>query len=156
MKLARTAVNVSVLSAGLLYCAGAVADKCVGYNVNNMIAIDTVEVAKGDTLMTFRHSSVHVSEDPKSPLHLAAGECGGTLVTTPDGKTRGSGNCTRVDKDGDAYNEEWTMPQSSEWKGLWKVAGGTGKYANVAWTGTWQVVLSQGKMGAVRWVGSCQ
>ena len=156
MEIARTSVYASVLSAGILCCSGAFADKCVGYNVNHMISMDTVEMAKGDTLTTFRHSSVHVSEDPKSSFHMAVGECGGTLVTTPDGKTRGSGNCTRVDKDGDAYNEEWTMPTGSEWKGTWKVTSGTGKYANAAWVGTWGVVLSQGKDGAVSWVGNCQ
>ena len=145
----------SLVSAGCLCSAAALAEKCSGYNVNNTYSSETVELAKGDKMITFAHSSVHVSQDPKSPLHMAAGDCGGTIITTPDGKSRGSGTCVRIDKDGDVYNEEWAMPVNTEWVGTWKVVSGTGKYANVNWSGTWRVILSQGKMGAVTWTGSC-
>lgn len=149
-------VYAGILAASLIGSAEALAEQCAGYNVNNMISLDTTELAKGDTLTTFRHSSVFVSADPASPYHMAAGECGGTLVTTSDGRTRGSGNCTRSDKDGDVYHEEWSMAPSSEWKGTWRLVGGTGKYANASGSGIWRVVLSRGKMGAVSWSGTCQ
>lgn len=156
MNVAKMKICAYILAAGLMDSGAALADKCAGYNVNNMISIDTTEMSKGNTLTTFRHSSVFVSENPKSSYHMAAGECGGTLVTTSDGKSRGAGNCTRVDKDGDAYHEEWSMEPSTEWIGTWRLLGGTGKYANASGTGTWQVVLSHGKMGAVRWTGTCE
>ena len=132
------------------------AAKCAGNNINNMIAWDPNELSKGTTLTTFRHSSVMVSEDSTAPYHLAAGECGGTLLTTADGKIQGWGHCARKDKDGDVLNEAWVLPLGTEPKGTWKNVGGTGKYANAAGTGSFEVVMSQGKMGAVHWVGNCQ
>ena len=132
------------------------AGKCAGTNINTMLSWEPNELSKGTTLTTFRHTSVIVSDDPTAPYHLAAGECVGALLATPDGKTQGGGSCARKDKDGDVLNEEWVLPASTEFKGTWKNVGGTGKYANAADTAQWQVIMSQGKMGAVRWTGNCK
>jgi len=132
------------------------AAKCAGNNINTMLSWEPTEIAKGTTLTTFRHTSVSVNDDRSAPAHLAAGECVGALLTTPDGKTQGGGSCARKDKDGDVLNEEWVLPVGTEFKGPWKNVGGTGKYASAAGTGQWEVVMSQGKMAAVRWVGNCQ
>ena len=132
------------------------AEKCAGTNVNNMTAWDANEISQGMIITTFRHTSVIVSENPSAPYHLAAGECGGTFLTTPDGKTQGWGHCARKDKDGDVLNEAWTLPLGTSFKGNWKLVGGTGKYANSSGTATWEVAMSQGKMAAVRWTGNCQ
>ncbi len=132
------------------------AAKCAGNNINTMLAWEPSEIAKGTTLTTFRHTSVMVNDDRSAPSNLAAGECVGAVLTTPDGKTQGGGSCARKDKDGDVLNEEWTLPAGTEFKGPWKHVGGTGKYASAAGTGQWEVVMSQGKMAAVRWVGNCQ
>ena len=139
-----------------LFATGAgYAAKCSGYNVNNVLLLESNELADGTTLTTLRLSSVHVSEDTSSPLHLAAGECSGALSTTPDGKTQGQGYCMRKDSDGDVYNEQWNLAPGAE-KGSWKLVGGSGKYTSMSGSGWWQVTMSQGKMAAVRWVGSCQ
>lgn len=132
------------------------AGKCAGTNINTMLSWEPNELSKGTTLTTFRHTSVIVSDDPNAPYHLAAGECIGQLLVTPDGKTQGGGSCARKDKDGDVLNEEWVLPAGTEFKGTWKNVGGTGKYANAADTAQWQVIMSQGKMGAVRWMGNCK
>ena len=132
------------------------AGKCAGNNINTMISWEPNELSKGLTLTTFKHTSVIVSDDPSAPYHLAAGECGGTLIATPDGKTQGWGHCARKDKDGDVLNEAWILPLGTDIKGTWKLVGGTGKYTNITGTASWEVVMSQGKMAAVRWVGNCQ
>ncbi|MCC7548609.1 MAG: hypothetical protein IT532_12665 [Burkholderiales bacterium] len=146
------AVMVLLASAG---ASGANAAKCSGYNINSAMAFDTNELSSGASMSTLRVTSVHVSEDPSSPMHLAAGECSGSITATPDGKAQGQGHCMRKDKDGDVYNEQWNLPPGAE-KGTWKLVGGSGKYVNMTGSGWWQVTMSQGKTTAVRWVGSCQ
>lgn len=154
MKLA-TVVTCSLFIPALFVSGAGYAAKCSGYNVNNVLLIENNELADGTTLTTIRLSSVHVSEDVSSPLHLAAGECAGALTTTPDGKTQGQGYCMRKDRDGDVYNEQWNLAPGAE-KGSWKLVGGSGKYADISGSGWWQVTMSEGKMAAVRWVGACQ
>ena len=132
------------------------AEKCAGTNINNLISWEPTEIAKGTTLATMRITSVIVSDDPGAPYHLASGECIGTFLTTPDGKTRASGSCARKDKDGDVLNEEWVSTDGSGAKGNWKNVGGTGKYASAAGTAQWEFTQLQGKMAAVRWSGNCQ
>ena len=145
---------------GLLaaWCTGPAvgfAGKCAGTNVNTTLLWEPIEIAKGTTLTLWRATSVTVSDDPTASYHLAAGECVGTFLATPDGKLSGSGSCARADKDGDVLNEEWIKPAATEFKGTWRNVGGTGKYASNAATAQWQGIMSQGKMGAVRWTGTC-
>jgi len=132
------------------------AEKCAGTNINNLVSWEPTEIAKGTTLATMRITSVTVSDDPSAPYHLASGECIGTFLTTPDGKTRGSGSCARKDKDGDVLNEEWVSTDGTGGKGSLKNVGGTGKYAKAAGTAQWEFTQLQGKMAAVRWTGDCQ
>jgi hypothetical protein len=156
MKTAKKLIYLSLLAA---WCAGpavSLAGKCAGTNINTMLSWEPNEISKGTTLTTFRHTSVIVSDDVSAPYHLLAGECIGAFLGTPDGKMQGSGSCARKDKDGDVLNEEFVMPAGTDFKGTWKLVGGTGKFANAAGTAQWQVIMSQGKMGAVRWVGNCQ
>ena len=150
-----TVVTCSLLIPVLFASGAGYAAKCSGHNINNVLLFETNELADGTTLSTMRLSSVHVSEDASSPLHLAAGECSGALTTTPDGKTQGQGYCMRKDRDGDVYNEQWNLAPGAE-KGSWKLVGGSGKYTSMSGSGWWQVTMSQGKMAAVRWVGACQ
>ncbi len=132
------------------------AGECAGTKINNLISRESTEIAKGTTLVTWRVTSVTVSDDPSAPYHLASGECVGSFLNTPDGKTQGSGSCARKDKDGDVLNEEWVTTGGTGDKGTWKNVGGTGKYATAAGTGQWEYTQLQGKMAAVRWVGNCQ
>jgi hypothetical protein len=99
---------------------------------------------------------VTVADDRSAPYHLVSGECIGTFLTTPDGKTQASGYCARKDKDGDVLNEEWVSTDGAGAKGTWKLAGGTGKFARAAGTAQWEFSQLQGKMATVRWVGNCQ
>jgi hypothetical protein len=149
-------VCLGAFAACVFGSTAALAAKCGGNNVNTMLSWEPTEIAKGTTLTTFRHTSVNVNDDRTAPSHLAAGECVGALLTTPDGKTQGGGSCARKDKDGDVLNEEWTLPAGTDFKGPFKNVGGTGKYASAAGAGQWEVVMSQGKMAVVRWVGNCQ
>ena len=130
--------------------------KCSGTNINNLVSWEATEIAKGTTLATMRATSVTVSDDSNAPFHLVAGECIGTFLTTPDGKTQASGSCARKDKDGDVLNEEWVATDGAGAKGTWKNVGGTGKYAGAANTAQWEFSPLQGKMSAVRWTGNCK
>jgi hypothetical protein len=150
-----------VIGCGLVVVCCAVsgvsfAAKCAGTNINNTVSWEPTEIAKGTTLATFRTTSVTVNDDRGAINHLVSGECVGSFLTTPDGKTEGSGSCARRDKDGDVLNEEWVTVEGSGGKGTWKNVGGTGKFANVRNTGQWEFSPLQGKMGAVRWTGNCQ
>ena len=140
-------------------CAGpsaAFAGKCAGTNINNLVSWDQTEIAKGTTLATWRGTSVTVADDANAPYHLVSGECIGSFLTNPDGKTQASGFCSRRDKDGDVLYEEWVSTDTAGAKGNWKNAGGTGKFAKAANTAQWEWNGLQGKMSAVRWVGNCQ
>jgi hypothetical protein len=155
MNMTRKFIYVGLLAALWAVPAVSIAGKCAGTNINTTLSWEPTEISKGTTLTTWRATSVIVSDDPGAPYHLAAGECVGTFLATPDGKLYGSGSCARADKDGDVLNEEWVKPAGTEFKGTWKNVGGTGKYASAAGTAQWQGVMSQGKMAAVRWVGNC-
>lgn len=132
------------------------AGKCSGTNINNLVSWEPTEIAEGTTLALMRITSVTVSDDPGAAFHLVSGECVGSFLTTPDGKTQGSGSCARRDLDGDVLNEEWVSTDGAGAKGTWKNIGGTGKFANAASVGRWEFTQLQGKMAAVRWVADCR
>ena len=147
------------LALAVAWCAGpdvSFAGKCSGTNINNLVSWEPSEISKGTTLAIMRITSVTVSDDPSAAYHLVSGECVGQFLTSPDGKTIASGSCARRDKDGDVLNEEWVATDGAGNKGTWKLAGGTGKFANAKGTAQWEVSQLQGKMAAVRWVGNCQ
>lgn len=137
-----------------LVSSAAFAVSCAGHNINSSISADSAELSSGASIVTLRLMSVHVSDDPGSPMHLAAGECAGALASL-GGTLQGQGHCIRKDKDGDVYNEQWNLAPGAE-RGSWKLVGGTGKYARMTGSGWWQLVMSEGKAAAVRWVGTCQ
>jgi hypothetical protein len=132
-----------------LICSEAVlAGKCSGTNINNLVSWDQTEISKGST-------SVTVSDDASAPWHLVSGECIGSFLMTPDGKTQAGGHCARRDKDGDALYEEWISTGGVGDKGSLRQLGGTGKFAKASGTAQWEFTPLQGKMGSVRWVGNC-
>lgn len=132
------------------------AGKCSGTNINNLVSWEPTEIGKGNTLAIMRITSVTVSDDPSAAYHLISGECIGQFLIMPDGKTTASGSCARRDKDGDVLNEEWIATDGAGNKGTWKLAGGTGKFANAKGTAQWEFTQLQGKAAAVRWVGNYQ
>ena len=148
-----------LLCAGLLalLCASpavSLAAKCGGTNINNTVTWGPTEIGKGTKLSILRITSVIVSDDPGAPFHLASGECVGSFLISPDGKTSVSGFCARRDKDGDVLNEEWAS--SGGGVGTSKLVGGTGKFAHAAGTSQWRQTPLHGTTAAVRWTGDCQ
>ena len=156
MNTTKKLICLGVLAAWLVGPTVSFAGKCSGTNINNLLSWESSEIAKGTTLAVMRATSVTVSDDPSAAYHLVSGECIGQFVMTPDGKTTAGGSCARRDKDGDVLNEEWIATDGTGNKGTWKLAGGTGKFANAKGTAQWEFSPLQGKMGAVRWVGNCQ
>ena len=141
------------------FCGGpsiSFAAKCSGTNINNTVSWEPTEISKGTTLATLRITSVTVNDEHSAPNHLVSGECIGSFLTGPDGKTEGRVFCARKDKDGDVLYEEATTVGGSASKGTWKNVGGTGKFTNATGTAQFEVIPLQGKMAAVRWVGNCQ
>ena len=90
------------IAATLLVCdLSLAADNCTGYDVLVTQATETTDLGKGQTLTFVRQASVLITED--APIYnLVSGECQGSILTTPDGKTRASGHCARRDGDGDS------------------------------------------------------
>lgn len=149
-------ICVGLLAVWCVVPGVSLAGKCAGTNINNLVSWDQTEIGKGTKLATLRITSVTVSDDPSAPYHLVSGECIGTFLTNPDGKTQAGGSCARKDKDGDVLYEEWIHTDGVGVKGTWKNVGGTGKFARAASTAQFEYTQLQGKMGAVRWVGNCQ
>jgi hypothetical protein len=142
-------IYLIVLAVGCGVPGVSFAGKCAGNNINNLVSWEPTEISKGTTLATLRITSVTVSDDPSAAYHLVSGECVGSFLTTPDGKTQGSGSCARRDKEGDVLNEEWVSTD-----------GGQGTEERRSATSRSPPRVSgnhsaQGKMAAVRWVGNC-
>jgi hypothetical protein len=128
---------------------------CTGSNTHVLISAEVNDMGKGHTLVTLRNHDMLVTDDPRDIYNMHMGECSGTVLSTPDGKTSSSGFCIRKDKDGDSASIVWEMPAGAE-KGTWRSTGGTGKYADLKAQGWWVPVASDGgKQGINRWGGTC-
>jgi hypothetical protein len=117
MKKSQKFMYLSLLSLVCAVPGASFAERCAGTNINNAVSREPTEIAKGTTLATLRMTSVTVADDHSAPYHLVSGECIGTLMTTPDGKTQASGFCARRDKDGDVLNEESVSTDGAGAKG---------------------------------------
>jgi len=148
-----------IIYTGLLaiFCASPAVSfgaKCGGTNINNTVTWSPTEIVKGTTLSILRFTSVIVSDDPSAPFHLVSGECVGSFLISPDGKTSSSGYCSRKDKDGDVLNEEWAG--SGGGVGTLKLLGGTGKFAKAVGAAQFRHTPLYGTTASVRWTGDCQ
>jgi len=129
------------------------ADNCTGYDVLVTQSAETSDLGKGHAVTVVSQSSLLITED--TPIYnLVSGTCQGSLLTTPDGKTRGSGHCARRDKDGDTVSIEWSQAPGAQ-RSMWKLTGGTGKFAGKTGTGWGEGVRSDGKIYVVKWGGTC-
>lgn len=81
------------------------------------------------------------------------GECHGSWLDTPDGKSRGWGYCLFKDKDGDTESAAWEWPSPAG--GTWRVTGGTGKFAGKTDSGWAKALVRDGKMALVQWGATC-
>ena len=129
------------------------ADNCTGYDVLVTQSAETSDLGKGHSVTIVSQSSLLITDD--TPIYnLVSGTCQGSLLTTPDGKTRGSGHCARRDKDGDTVSIEWSQAPGAQ-KNMWKLAGGSGKFAGKTGSGWAEAVRSDGKILVVKWGGTC-
>ena len=155
MKTIRTLSVGFALSAAMLIAGAAQAAECSGYDVLVSQSAEKTDLGNGHTLMVVRNHSMIVNNDPTSRDHLVIGECNGVFLTMPDGKSKGSGQCLRRDKDGDTYSLEWAIAPGAE-RGTWKGITGTGKFAREsANSGWWQNAAADGKVFATKWGGTC-
>jgi hypothetical protein len=144
----------AVVAATLACAAASHAAKCAGTNINYDVHWEETEIGKGTKLATWRGASVTVADDSGAAYHLISGECVGSALTSPDGKTRMVGWCARVDKDGDVLYEQWSDFDASA--GTFKNIGGTGKFAKTATTARYEFTQLNGKSSSVPWVGDCK
>jgi len=155
MQIKKLAVPLFAAAVTSTVVVGASARECSGYNAHTLISYEATEVAKGHVLAVFRQHDILITDDPKDIYNMNMGECSGTMITTPDGKSGGLGHCARKDKDGDSASIEWAIAPGAE-KGTWRSTGGTGKFADLKSQGWWTPVVSDGgKLGVNRWGGTC-
>ena len=147
------ATSVALLATTGLLLGPAIhaADTCSGRVNNVAISADTFEVPGGHKMVIFVANSIGTSDN--SPIN-ASGKCGGYAITTPDGKTRSVGVCTRRTKDGDSWSDEWVLEPGAE-RGKWRQFGGTGAFAGKTWSGWWQPVFDDGTRFMGNWGGNC-
>ena len=137
---------------GLWASGSALADSCGGRWTSVTTWSDTLEVAKGHTVVFYAARSSSTSDN--SPFNVV-GECGGYVLTMPDGKVKVSGICTRKGKDGDSESDEFSLEPGAE-RGTWRLASGTGRFAGKSYSGWWQGLVDDGKASTGLWGGNCQ
>ena len=99
---------------------------------------NTVTLADGRSLVENTIHSVLIEDDPQSPTHLMAQDCGGTNVLGSDGTPiQIVGSCTAIDADGDLF---YISYQNTPEGGTWRYMGGTGKFDGVEGDGTTELV----------------
>jgi len=82
------------------------ADTCTGYDVLTVGPSETTDLGQGMKLTSWKAQSVLLSNDSK--YNVLVGDCLGTILQNPDGKTQAAGNCARRDKDGNTESDAWS------------------------------------------------
>lgn len=140
------------LAAGTMLCGAAMAKECTGRWTNVAQSAETIDLGKGHTLTIFSARGASTSDN--TPM-TGVGQCGGYVLTTPDGKTRLAYACARKTKDGDSWSDAGGIEPGAD-HGTWTQTGGTGVFAGKNNSGTWQAVVDDGKTTTGTWVGNCQ
>jgi hypothetical protein len=135
-----------------LPCAPALADNCNGRWTNVTQSTETIDLGNGHTLTIF---SARGSSTSDNSAHVGVGQCGGYVLTTPDGKSRLGYACARKNKDGDSWSDFGGIEPGAD-RGTWKQSGGTGVFAGKNNSGWWQAVVDDGKTTTGIWGGNCQ
>jgi hypothetical protein len=151
-RLGRVIGLIAAVPIGLLWMSPAWADNCTGYDVLVMSPADATDLGHGMKQIGVKGQSVVLSND--SIFNLVVGECAGTVLQTPDGKSQSEGYCARHDKAGDTQSVAWRQAPGAD-KGEWKEVDGTGKFAGKQGTGWTQQVYADGKVLVVKWGGDC-
>ena len=151
MKVNSVSLCLVALGSAFLSTETAFADNCNGNWSNVGQSAETIEVAKGHSVTFFVARGSTTSAN--SPFN-GVGECGGYILTTPDGKVRVSGICTRKMNDGASESDVFSLEPGAE-RGVWKQVAGTGVFAGKNYSGWWQSVISDGKAEMGIWGGNC-
>jgi hypothetical protein len=153
MKRSKCFKSSLLFATSALVCGSVLADNCTGVDVLVTQTAETTEIATDHTITIWKAHSVIVS--PDSIYNNTSGECSGTILSTPDGKTQSMGYCVRRDKDGDTASISWHQAPGAD-KGMWKSTGGTGKFAaGKRDSGWYQAVMANGLMSSTKWGGNC-
>lgn len=141
-----------ILSLTLTWSNFSLADSCNGRWTNVAQSAETIDLGNGHTLTIFVAKGSSTSDN--SAL-TGIGQCGGYVLTTPDGKTRLGYACARKNKDGDSWSDAGGIEPGAD-HGTWKQTGGTGVFAGKTNGGKWQAVVDDGKTTTGIWSGNCQ
>lgn len=144
------AATCGVICIGLV--SSALADNCSGRFTNVTQSSETTDLGNGHTITIFSARGSATSEN--SALNVV-GQCGGYVITLPDGKIRLGYACARKDQNGNSYSDYGTMEPGAD-KGSWTQAGGTGVFAGKKNSGWWQPVAQDGKTTMGTWTGNCE
>ena len=152
MKTSRWMQCAMALAVGAMLCGEGVAAECTGRWTNVSQSAETIDLGKGHTLTIFSARGSSTSDN--SPM-TGIGQCGGYVLTTPDGKTRLGYACARKTKDGDSWSDAGGIEPGAD-HGTWTQTGGTGVFAGKNNSGTWRAVVDDGKTTTGTWIGNCQ
>lgn len=140
-----------VLSLTLFWSNSLLADNCTGRWTNVSQSAETMDLGNGHTLTIFSARGSSTSDN--SPM-TGVGQCGGYVLTTPDGKSRLGYACARKTKNGDSWSDFGGIEPGAD-HGTWKQSGGTGVFAGKNNSGSWQAVVEDGKTTTGIWSGNC-
>jgi hypothetical protein len=93
------------------------------------------EVEKDHKLVDYAGRCVNVPDEP-ADTPLASEDCIGNYEYMPDGSWKGAGTCELTFKGGDKLTETWEEGSHLK-QSLFKITGGTGKYAGAVGGGTY-------------------
>ena len=92
---------------------------------------ETTQVAEGRSYGYGTFWGVAFNDKGSGPLHAGPAVCSYTLEIMKG--LVGQGQCSWGDVDGDKIFSDWTgaMPPNSQFEGMFKLTGGTGKYTGI-------------------------
>jgi hypothetical protein len=151
MTYARLTKWFAILFLVLAWSDLSLAASCNGRWTNVSQSAETIDLGNGHTLTIFSAKGSSTSEN--SAL-VGIGQCGGYVLTTPDGKSRLAYACARKTKDGDSWSDAGGIEPGAD-HGTWKQTGGTGVFSGKSNGGTWQAVVDDGKTTTGTWTGNC-
>ena len=134
------------------FCTPALGENCGGRWTNVTQSAETIDLGNGHTLTIF---SARGSSTSDNSAYVGVGQCGGYVLTTPDGKSRLGYACARKTKNGDSWSDFGGIEPGAD-RGTWKQSGGTGPFAGKNNSGWWQAVVDDGKTTTGVWSGNCQ
>lgn len=152
MKNAKSIQRIVLLCLTLIWSGSLLAGNCNGRWTNVTQSSETIDLGNGHTLTIF---SARGSATSDNSAMTGIGQCGGYVLTMPDGKSRLSYACARKTKDGDSWSDYGGIEPGAD-HGTWKQSGGTGAFAGKNNnSGTWQAVVEDGKTTTGVWSGNC-